>query len=415
MNRGSLSRVLLAVGAVVFAWVAFAMSVDGNSPFPWVFPAALLGLPVILDLRSAQQEDVLRLERRAFGALKWTVLPVAIGLCVGSLVYQPAWVHGRFMVGQLATTWLSFFIAWPVIALLGRLLVRRASDGTRWRRAAWVGLVGLACASAAVVTRAAGVGWTELPAFGTSVTVGGGRTMRQVIRDDSAPSEAPAYVIDAAGGESLRPPEEGGGAAMIIELAGEETRQYEALRGRRAWVAARRAHEGWRVCTGAPATGPCIDVTPEGPEANGPHAWHQPARQRRVVGDIPRSWLLFSLLGALAALALLRAAARERSRWRSAREGEHTGDGSVRWPDGAIDQVPNARQAPAGPVTVREHGRSAASAYRGGSVIDGEVWPGPLAPRLRLAAGRADVLNALALVVIAHFGAPLVAALWAVW
>jgi hypothetical protein len=400
------------VGAVVSACVAFATSVSWNSPFPWGLPAALLGLTVILDLRSAQLADVLLIERRAFGELKWTVLPFAIGLCVGSLVYQPEVVQGRLMVGHMSTASLLFFTAWPVTALLGRLLVRRASDGTRWRRATWVGLVGLAYVSAAVVVRAAGVGWTELPAFGTPVSVGPGWTMRQVIRDDSALSEAPGWVIDAAGGESLRPPEEGGGAAMIIELASESTRQYEPLRGRRAWVAARHAHEGWRVCAGGPATGPCIDVTPE---ANDPHAWHDPARVRRVVDDIPRSWLLFSLLGALAARALLWAAARERARWRDVREGEHTGDGSVRWPDGAIDQVPNARQAPVGPVAVREHGRSAASAYRGGSVIDGEVWPGPLPPRLRLAAGRADVLNALALVAIAHFGAPCVAALLTVW
>jgi hypothetical protein len=290
-------RPLLPPATVASAWFAQILGITWSNPLPWLLPAALLGLAVLLDLRSADLGNVLFVERRAFGALKWAALPIGIGLSVGTAY------HPRTGDIYVLTSWLGLFAVWGIVAVLGRLFVQPVSDGARWRRAAGVGLFGLALANGVILGRASAGGGTELPA-------------------DSS--------------------------------------------------------------------------------------WH-------VVGDIPWSWSLFSLVGAVAALALLRAATRERDRWRGAREGEHMGDGWVRWADGTSDQVPNARELWTFFVIVREHGRSADAAYRGRAVIDGEVWRGPLAPRVRMAAARADVLNALALVAAVHCGAACVAALWAVW
>ncbi len=415
MNLRTAPIAALSLGIAVSSCIALDASMIRNAPFTLLLPAALLVLKRLLDLRFTQTSDILLVERRTFLALKWAVLPVGVGLMVGSLAYQTLSIRIRVVTGVSMTIGFGFFAVWLVTALLGRLLARYASDGTRWRGAVYLLLVGLALASAAIVARAVGGGWIELPSSGAAVSVGGGWTMRRVLCDPSGasgPCPFSQVVVDAANYESMQPGPEGGGAVVIVELARGATRQYEPLRGRRAWVAARRAGNSWRVCSGGAASGPCVEVVPRSGE---PHPWDNPFDPRRVVGDIPRSWLLFPLLGALAALALLRAAAGELARWRGVREGEHTGDGWVRWPDGTSVQVPNARELPQELVVVREHRRSPDAAYRGGEVIECEIWSGPLAPRLRLAAGRADVLNALALLAAADLGAPCLAALLAVW
>src|SRR5262249_44432633 len=135
----------------------------------------------------------------------------------------------------------------------------------------------------------------------------------------------------------------------------------------------------------------------------------------RDVEGVRWTWLFCPLLGVAASLALLRAARRERERWRGAREGEHTGGGWVRWADGTSHQVPGAEDLPLGPVIVREQRPTADLLYRGGPVLVGVVWPGPLSSRLELASARADTWNAIALLVIVLLGAPFVAVAWTAW
>jgi len=403
----------------------FFWGLGRNTPLPLLLPVAFLAAYSVVRARKAQLPALIGIQRRALRSLGLAVLPTAIGLDAGFVTYAPASFAVTRLNHAVITALVALAVSLPLAILLARLLIRVHSDGTRWRRPVLAVLLLVAGVTAATAARWAGVGWTELPASGAAVDVGDGWRMRSVVCPGVHPvwdcglpgpwraSEALRSALDY---ESLQSGVKGDGAVLVVELARGATRVYEPLRGRRVWVARRRDPAAWRLCSGGPAAGPCVDSHPgESDRDDSETVLRSVPIECRVVGAVPRNWIAFPLLGMAAAVALLRAATRSRTRWRGARQGRHEGGGWVHWNDGTANPVPGAQALPRGPVIVRELRRTPDLIYRGGAVLDAEAWAGWLSPRLRQAAARADALDAIALAVIVLFGATFVAAAWAVW
>jgi hypothetical protein len=416
---------LLALCATFLPFVGLVWGLRTNTLLPSLVPVALLALDLVWRARNAEPAALRDLERGAFRYLGFAVLPVALGFSVGSLDYVPQLLRARRATGSEILAFLALMAAWLFSAVFAQLLTRHPSDGTRWRRTVIVLLVMITGVSAVTALRSAGLGWKELPTNAVAVAVGDGWTMRRILCPGLHPvgtcgvlqGRWPEDARSATNYESRQPIADGGGAVMVIEMTLGAAQKHEPLRGRRVWVAHHRERDSWRLCSGGPARGPCVDSRPTWNEDDGDSdsVLRGVPIMSRVVGDIPCTWIFFPMLGAFASLALLWAAAKERNRWRGVREGEHEGRGWVRWNDGTTDHVPGVQDLPAGPVLVREHRRSADLIYRGGPALDAEVWSGALSPKLQLSAARADLFNAMALLVIVYLGAPIVAAAWAVW
>jgi hypothetical protein len=416
---------VLAFLLVCLSLLGFAWGLAMNSLVLAVAVPALMAVELVLRTSRASVAALPALEQTAVGRLAFVVPALVMGFFAGPLAYASEEMRQErgglwFLLGMIA-----MLVLWMMADMVARFAARRSANGLRWQRAVVAAVVLVAGVTAAVASSWAGLGWTEVPDNGAAISVGNAWTMRKIICPDVHPVGACGIpeamrrfpgLWSAIDEEAIQALEHGDGAVMVVELARGDEREYEPLRGRRVWVDRRLEPGAWRLCSGGPATGPCIDTHP------GTQDWHDLDRalraRRSVVQDVQGvawTWISCPLLGIAAGLSLLRAGRRERRRWRDVREGEHTGDGWVRWADGTSHQVPGARDLPLGPVVVREGRRTADLLYRGGPVLVAEVWPGPLPPRLAVATARADAWNAIALLVIVLLGAPFVAAAWTAW